>query len=271
MSAILHIEPPPGCTVRILSDLHLAHPRSSAPSPRQLVESMSGVDMLILAGDTAETRLTSPERDRSMQCRDELRALCHQRGLHLVELSGNHDPDVDAQLALLWNAKVAVMHGHALLPCISPWSREFFACAAEVKRMIASRPLAAHHLEERLLLARDLSHLLGLHVPTSIPSPASFRLLREAYYCFWPPQRPLHILAAWLSCGRRAQAFCNRFLPSTNLLVIGHFHRPGQWRSPHRRIFSTGAWFQHASPFAVDLRDARLLRYAPWNANLTQE
>ena len=261
MPTILHIEPPPGRTVRIISDLHLANQRSCAPSPRQLMESMGGVDMLVLAGDTAETREACAEREHSIQLRAELRELCQQRGVELVELAGNHDPDIEAQLALLWGGKVAVMHGHSLLYRVSPWSREYDACAGEVKRFIAERPRAAHDLEERLQLAHELSKLLGCHVPSAEVPRESRSLLREAYHCFWPPKRPLHIVAAWLTCGRRAEAFCERYLPGVELLVIGHFHRGGQWKSTGRRILNTGAWFEHATPYAVDMRDGQLLCY----------
>lgn len=265
MPAVLHLNPPRGCVVRVLSDLHLAHKRGRAPDVPALAESMRGVDMLILAGDTAETREACAERELSMQRREQLRRECRQRGIQLVELAGNHDPDIEAQLALLWNGSVAVMHGHSLIPCVSPWSREYLACADEVKRMIAASPAAERDLAARLALTRDISLLLGRHVPP--PQRERRRgLLREAHHCFWPPQRPLSIVTAWLTCGRRAHAFCDRFLPGVQLLVIGHFHRSGQWSNGTRRVLNTGAWFEHATPFAADLCDGRLIRYGPHRA-----
>ena len=261
MPTILHIEPPPGCTVRVISDLHLAHKRSCAPTPHRLMESMGGVNMLVLAGDTAETREACAEREHSIQLRAELRELCRQRGVELVELAGNHDPDIEAQLALLWGGGVAIMHGHSLLHRVSPWSREYDACSGEVKRLIAECPQAAYNLEERLKLTHELSKLLGRHVPAAKVPPAPRNLLREAYHCFWPPKRPLSIVAAWLTCGLRAQAFCERYMPGVELLIIGHFHRSGQWKGAGRRILNTGAWFEHATPYAVDMRDGQLLSY----------
>lgn len=265
MASILDLEPPPGCIVRFISDLHLAHKRSHAPTPAELLGLMEGVGMLILCGDTAETRDTCIEREQSMQLRDELRRLCRERGLPLIELAGNHDPDIEPMLVRLWGGRVAAMHGHALLKEISPWSREYLSAKSEVRRIIAAHPQADSSLEARLELTRCIACELSRRVPPPKKTGDARKksLLRELYHCFWPPERPLSIVLSWLTCGRRAERWRRRYLPETELLIIGHFHRSGRWRYDKRTILNTGAWFEHATPYAVDVQDARLLSYFP--------
>ncbi len=262
MPSILHIEPPHGCTVRFISDLHLGNKRSLAPTPQKLVDSMLGVDMLVLVGDTAETRETCAEREHGVELRKELRDLCRRVGLETVELAGNHDPDIEPQLALFWGGKTAAMHGHCLLPGVSPWGREFSICAPAIRRLIAEHPRAEYDLEERLELTRLITHELALHVPPPSPNDLRKGFFRELCHCFWPPQRPLRIVSAWLSCFARARHFCESFLPETELLLIGHFHRGG-FRKKSPCIICTGAWFEHATPYVVDMRDGKMTTAAP--------
>ncbi len=257
MPSILHIEPPSGSTVRFISDLHLGNRRSHAPTPQKLVDSMRGVDMLVLVGDTAETRETCAERERGMELREELRELCYRVGLETVELAGNHDPDIEPQLALFWGGKVAAMHGHSLLPGVSPWGLEYTICAPTIRRLSAEHPQAGHILEEHLELTRCVTHELALHVPQPPPNNLRRGLFQELRYCFWPPRRPWHIVTAWLTCFARARHFCETFLPETELLIIGHFHRGGYRKKPPA-IICTGAWFEHATPYIVDMRNAKL-------------
>lgn len=265
MSSILDIEPPPGSIVRFISDLHLAHKRSHAPAPADLLRLMEGIDMLVLCGDTAETRETCIEREHSIALRAELRRLCRERALPLIELAGNHDPDIEPLLARFWGGRVAAMHGHAILKEISPWSREYLSARRSVHALIAARPDADCSLSARLELTRSIAIELSRHVPPpkNKKLPTRKNLLRELYHCFWPPSRPLSIIRSWITCGSKAERWCRRYLPDTQLFIIGHFHRSGRWRYGSRTILNTGAWFEHATPYAVDVQDARLLRYFP--------
>lgn len=262
MARILHIEPPPDCLVRFLSDLHLAHKRSLAPSPAQLVELMEGVGMLVLCGDTAETRETCVERDRSIALREELRTLCSGRGIELVELAGNHDPDTEPMLASFWGGRVVAMHGHELLKVVSPWSREYMSCKKIVQDIIAAAPEAEHDLEAALRRTACIARELSRRVPG--PTRRGGRNpFHGFYHCFWPPRRPLSIITSWLTCGRKAERWAQRFTPDAELLIIGHFHRSGRWQYGARTILNTGAWFEHATPYAADVRDGQLISYHP--------
>lgn len=267
MSTILDIEPPPGCIVRFISDLHLAHKRSQTPAPAKLLEMMQGIGMLVLCGDTAETRLTCAERERSIALRAELRRLCREQELPLVELAGNHDPDIEPQLARFWGGKVIAMHGHSIMKEVSPWSREYMNSKQTVRSLIAEHPEADHDLAARLELTQLIAAELSLRVPPKKKKTPKLRLLSELYHCFWPPQRPLSIVLSWLTCGARAEKWAARFVPQAEIFILGHFHRSGHWHYGSRTILNTGAWFEHAQPYAVDVQDARLLRYFPLNSN----
>ena len=262
MSLILDIEPPPGCLVRFISDLHLAHKRSTAPSPAELVAQMEGVGMLVLCGDTVELRDSGSTREKSLALREELRALCAERGIQLIELAGNHDPAIEPMLARFWGGRVAAMHGHAVLDAVSPWSREYMEHKKAVRAIIAAHPESAMQGSLSARLERTRLITLELARPATRQAPARKRsFLQELYHCFWPPSRPFCIVWNWLTCGRRTEKWLRRYLPEAELLVFGHFHRSGRWRYGKRTLLNTGAWFEHATPYAVDMKDGQLLRY----------
>lgn len=263
MPLILDIEPPPGCLVRFISDLHLAHKRSAAPSPAHLVAQMEGVGMLVLCGDTAELRAPGAEQEKSLALREELRALCAQRGIQLIELAGNHDPAAtQPMLARFWGGRVVATHGHAVPEAVSPWSREYLVHTARIRKLIAAHPESKTNLAARLELSRSISReLAAMETAAQPPAPHKRSLLHELYHCFWPPLRPLRIVWSWLTCGRSAERWLRRYAPETEVFIFGHFHRSGKWRYGRRTLLNTGAWFEHATPYAVDMQDAHLLRY----------
>lgn len=262
MSLILDIEPPAGCLVRFISDLHLAHKRSTAPSPQELVGQMEGVGMLVLCGDTVELRGVDTLQERSRALRGELRHLCAERGIELIELAGNHDASTEPMLARFWGGRVVAAHGHSILLAGSPWGREYLSNKKRVHEIIAAHPQSADDLRARL----ELSRTIALELARCTPPPRRSGLLHELYHCFWPPSRPLLIVWNWLTCGRHAEAWLRHYLPETEFFIFGHFHRGGRWRYGKRTLLNTGAWFEHATPYAVDMADGRLLRYFAMSA-----
>lgn len=258
MPYIIDIEPPPGCLVRFISDLHLAHKRSTAPTPAQLLEHMEGVGMLVLCGDTVELREHGPIEEKSLACREELRQLCEQKGIRLIEIAGNHDPYVEPMLVRFWGGKVAATHGHAVLDVVSPWSREYLEHKEAVHAILAAQPNPPS-LEARL----ERTRLVALELARQIPERHKKRrgILQELRHCFWPPGRPLRIVWNWLTCCARTERWMHRYMPDTELLVFGHFHRSGRWHRGKLTLLNTGAWFEHATPYAVDMKDGQLLRY----------
>lgn len=257
MSCIIDIEPPPGCIVRFISDLHLGHERCEVPAVAQLAPLLQGIGMLVVVGDLAETRQCD-WRERGVAAREELRSLCRGHGVQLVEISGNHDPDSPALVARFWGGRVVAMHGHALYKEAAPWSWEYLLNKAACQALIASHPDADVNLESRVELSREMCQLVPpIMRRDGIRNP----LLRGFMHCFWPPQRPLGIIWGWLTCGRRAERFARTFFPGAECVIFGHFHRSGRWKYGKRTLLNTGAWFRHATPYVVDMRDAQILGY----------
>ncbi len=254
---ILDLTPPPGARVRVLSDLHYGHARCEAPPVEELSSLLDGVDFLVIAGDLAETRESAWQAE-GIQSREQLHALCQQRGVTLITLAGNHDPDAGPQLLNLWGGKVAIMHGHALYKECSPWGWEYLRHRERFHECIACYPHADSDLEQRLELS---SRICQLTLPNMQEEHRYPRMLRGIMHCFFPPRRPFMIVWSWLTFSWRANAFARRFLPQSEVLVLGHFHRSGHWRFGKRRIVNTGAWYKHASSWVADLREGKLVEY----------
>ncbi len=255
---ILRLDPPEGARVRVISDLHLGHERCEVPPAAQLAPLLEGVDILVIAGDFAEER-DPIFRVAGAARREEFATLCREHGVQLITLGGNHDPEAGPLLLKLWGERVAIMHGHALYKEGSPWGWEYLHNKALFRACMARFPQADTQLEERLALSAAVCRI----VPADLRREGGIRnrYLRSLLHCFYPPERPLRIVWAWLSCGRRANAFANRYLPEAEVLVLGHFHRSGCWRFGKRSIVNTGAWYKHASPWVADLQDGRLISY----------
>lgn len=257
MPAILDICPAAGAVVRVISDLHLGHERCEVGSLDRLNPLLEGCDLLVVAGDLAEGRACEWAA-RGAALRAELRERCRARGVQLIELSGNHDPEIEPLLLRLWGGKVVIMHGHALFKVVAPWSWEFLNNRKACLALARSYPDSATNLEARLELSRAMSQLIA---PVMRREGIRNSLLRGFLHCFWPPQRPIGIVLSWLTCGPMANRFAKRYLPEAELVIFGHFHRSGRWRFGHRLLLNTGAWFRHATPYVAELRDGQLVSY----------
>lgn len=257
MADVIHIEPQPGTLVRFISDLHYGHERCQAPAPEQLMADMDGVGMLVVAGDLAETRPCRWQQ-RGTELREQLRACCRSRNIELVELAGNHDPDTPALAASFWQGRVVAMHGHALYKEVAPWSWEYLRNREKCRALIASYPDCDTDLGQRLALSRAMSTYTP---PILRREGIRNRHLRGFLHCFWPPQRPWGIVCSWLTCARRAARFMHSFFPKAQFLIFGHFHRSCNRTFGTLRILNTGAWFRHATPYAVDMQDGKFIAY----------
>lgn len=255
---IRHYMPAAGAKVRIISDLHYGHEKCQAPPVRELIASMRGVDVLIVAGDLAETRI-SAWQERGIALRQEFRDCCAEAGIELLEVAGNHDPDVACQMLSLWGGKLIVIHGHQLFDEIAPWGWEYLDDKKVCKDFIAQFPDRESDISQRLGLAKQLSERVRpkLHRKKKL----GIKLIDHALHCFWPPARPYYILKAWATAASRAERFAKAFCPSSQVIVFGHCHRLGSWRKGQRQLFTTGAWFKHASPAYLDLLDGEMMGY----------
>lgn len=261
---IISIEPPAGMRVRFISDLHLGHERSEVPPMEELGPLLDDIGMLVVVGDLAETR-NCDWQNQALQLRKQFRTKCAERGVQLIEISGNHDPDVPALLARFWGGRVVAMHGHALLKEVAPWSWEYLNNRQRCQQLIDSYPLADTDLEQRLELSRAVSLFT---TPIMRRDNISNEHLRGFLHCFWPPTRPLNIIRGWIECGARTQSFAEQYFPEAKVVVTGHFHRSGFWKYPQRTIVNTGAWFKHATPYLLDMRDGEILSYLRYNSHI---
>lgn len=257
---IHHLTPEPGEIVRVVSDLHLGHERCEAPPVAELVPLLKGIRHLIVAGDMAETR-PCDWQPRGLALRREFRELCRAHHVNLIELAGNHDPDVIPMVASLWEGQTIIMHGHAIFKEVAPWSWEYLRNKPSCRSLIEQYPDADSILEQRLELARAMCQLTApIMRRDGIRNP----LVRGFMHCFWPPQRPVGIIWGWLISARKANNFMNQYFPHSKNLILGHFHRSGTWQFGNRTIANTGAWFRHATPYFADLQDGKLIRYAKY-------
>lgn len=259
-SLIRQLNPKPGEIVRVISDLHLGHERCEAPPIPELTPLLNGIHYLVVAGDLAETRVCD-WRDNGLRQREEFRNFCRKQNVTLVELSGNHDPDVQPMVASLWEGDTIIMHGHAIFKEVAPWSWEYLRNKPACHDLIKQYPEADSNLTQRLELARAMCQLT---TPIMRREGIQNPLLRGFLHCFWPPQRPLGIIRGWLTGAKKANQFAECYFPHAKNIILGHFHRSGIWRYGKRTIVNTGAWFRHATPYLADLKDGEIIRYTKY-------
>jgi len=258
MSMIRQITPPAGALVRIISDLHYGHAHCQAPEPKELIDTMGAVDILVIAGDLAETR-KGAWMELAKSKRDEFRQLCAEQGIDLIEIAGNHDPDVPCMMLSLWQGSCVIIHGHALFDEVAPWGWEYLSDKATTKSIIAQYPERESNIEQRLMLARDIS--MNIKPIFHAKKEFHFNCLNKLFHCIWPPARPISIIRAWIEVPFRASRFADCFAPQCKNLIFGHVHRCGKWKKKGRTLITTGAWFKHASPAVVDMRDGEIISY----------
>lgn len=223
--------------VRILSDLHLGHRISRITEVESLRPLIAGAGTVIFNGDTWQELATSL-RPRSEELLDALRSLCREEAVTPVFLSGNHDPGWEGPgWVELAGGRIVVTHGDALLFAGSPWKREILTCGDRLEQLWDEFPAAGVDPGERLRLARRIARELF-----SLRHPRGKALWQRAWDAVTPPTRGLRMLEAWLAQGTNGSAFCERYFPAAEFLIIGHFHLHGSWQAMGRRILNTGSF-----------------------------
>ncbi len=226
--------------VRILSDLHLAHPATLIETIDSLRPLVAGAKTVVFNGDTCELHCAA-WREAGVERLAELKNLCSEEGARAVFLPGNHDPDIAGQgWCDLAGGSLFLTHGHAIFPHVAPWSHEYLRRKREIWRIIRERQLAeedlAYHLETTRLVTEALK-----------PDRARYRGKKGRSYllsAFWPPARCFHILRVWLTMAGMADRFLTRFRPAARVMLFGHFHHAGIWRRNGRTLCNTGAFMR---------------------------
>ena len=223
--------------VRVLSDLHLGHKISRISQVSALRPLISGAATVVFNGDTWQ-ELAKRFYDRSAAMLDELKSLCREEGAEAVFLPGNHDPGWPGPgWVELAGGRVIVTHGDALLFDGSPWKREILVGGERVMELWDRFPGAHDDAEQRLRVAREISRDLS-----SVEYPNGRTFAHRAWDAVTPPKRAFKMIEAWIIQGSAGVEFCDRYFPTAEVLVVGHFHRIGNWLIDGRRVINTGSF-----------------------------
>lgn len=223
--------------VRILSDLHLGHSASRIESTEALRPLIAGAGTVVFNGDTWQ-ELARGFRQRSAVLLGELKELCRDEGVEPCFLSGNHDPGWPGPGWIeLAEGRVLVTHGDAVLWSGSPWSREAFDRDDAVRELWEKYERAGEDPAQRLKLAREIAITLR-----AAWYPKGRGLVSRVIDALRPPRRAWEILRVWWCQADKAAGFAEQYFPRAEVVVIGHFHRPGLWRKRGRIVVNTGAF-----------------------------
>ncbi len=236
--------------IRFISDLHLGHPGGLLKTSPEFEFLTEDCDILVVCGDYAEFRKCA-YRSEAEKLAAVFESVCHQAGVELVVLTGNHDPDQPEAFASLHCGAILAMHGHELFKEVAPWGREFLYNKELARETMDKYPHADDDLDECLARARAMS----LFVPPVLRRRESSkkRLFDLTKNVFWPPMRSVNILLAWLTMRSRVKKFAANFFPEAKVVCYGHLHRRDIYRSKGRLYINTGALFKHAKAYAVDI------------------
>jgi len=241
--------------VRVLSDLHLGHTVSRIGRVSALRPLIAGAGTVIFNGDTWQ-ELAEPFRQRAALMLRELQALCAGEGAEAVFLPGNHDPSWPGRgWVELAGGRIIVTHGDALLRAGAPWKREVMVGSRLVDEIWNRYPGADSDPVLRLEVAREVAREL-----CSVEYPLGRHILQRAWDAVTPPQRALWMLAAWFTQGPAGGRFCERYFPKAEVLVIGHFHHSGCWRSGGRTVINTGSFLDPGRAHWVEWNEGWLVQ-----------
>lgn len=230
--------------LRFVSDWHLGHPASQVKKISQVERYLDGIGTLVMVGDGRE-ELVEGWRDQADQLWQDLQAACMKRGVTFVALTGNHDPGASEEGWLkLEEGRIFVTHGDMIYETSSPWSRELFSKREAVQELLDSRDCSS--VSERWQCAREVGLLLR---PDAKMAPNLLGYLKLA---LWPPGRLLEIGKVWTGFAREGDLFLKRFAPEAEVLVCGHFHRPGQFQLQDRVVWNTGSLMKMSKGLALD-------------------
>jgi len=243
----MHVSTRQYARILVLSDMHLAHPRSLAGDLSFLQQLLPQCDLLILNGDISESRTRSRHFAQAGQQLQKLYALLEQHAIDWLQLAGNHDPDVAARIAVI-DRQIVVTHGDMLYAKASPWGREYLFNKRAVKQCIKQQGEWKTDLQGRIRTACCVANAVQ---PYEKPESRKKGLYKTLRYIFWPPQRPLAVLHAWWKMPALCAGFCQQFFPQCHSIICGHFHKVGHWQRRGIDVYNTGAMFSFSACCAL--------------------
>lgn len=226
--------------VRILSDLHLAHPACAVRSVAQLEPLLEGAGTVIFNGDTVELELaeTKIAARRSLAGIEEL---ARRLGFRPLFINGNHDPRIsNVDFIELAGGRAIALHGHMLFPEIAPWGRD----ASRLRRahLAAIRDQCRNGDSDMRALHEAARHACLSIVTDNNKHATLLRWARNLVVETGNPWRFPRLLRAWATAPSRAANLIERHAPRADLICIGHTHFAGQWRRGRRTVVNTGGY-----------------------------
>lgn len=221
--------------VLILSDLHLGHKGSLLDDVSMLEPMLQGIGTLLLNGDTWQ-ELAKEFRDVGETLLTDLRERCRALDVDLIMLPGNHDPGSGSVgYATLAGGRIAVTHGDCVYAEGAPWSR--MAIKKERELQVLWAQATVDTIDQRLELGKTIAQML---VP---PWHGRGRhLLQRIWDACMPPGRGLRMLLSWWHMVDFTRRFAKRYLPQSEIIVCGHFHRAGIWEQQDLLVVNTGSF-----------------------------
>lgn len=214
---------------------------------------LAGAGTVIFNGDTWQ-ELAAPFLDGSTVMLEELKSLCREEGAEAIFLPGNHDPGWPGPgWVELAEGRIVVTHGDALLTAGSPWKREILVSGERVRELWDRYPAAAHAVEDRLAVAREIARDL-----CSVEYATGRSFFQRAWDAMIPPRRAGKMIEAWLTQGAEGAKFCADYFPQAEVLLIGHFHWEGCWLRDGRRVINTGSFTSPGRAHWVEWNDGWL-------------
>lgn len=241
--------------LRILSDLHFFDAASRVRRLEQLDPLLSGIDALVLNGDTCDT-----ESDLKPEQTAAVTGFFNARVPAVTYVTGNHDPTIsDTHELLLAGGLVWVTHGDVFFADATPWCTQQPELARRISGRLAAESAAERHtVATRLRVHREACRGLPPAFDSALTSPAA-RLHRLCLTLF-PPRKVLAMLRAWRDTPRLAAELAAAQRPSARVIVSGHIHHAGVWPRPDGRVVvNTGTFGPPRGALVVDLDDHRLV------------
>lgn len=240
--------------IRIVSDIHLGHRKSAVFSPEKLLPLIDPCDVLICLGDTAETKPGRYQED-GLRKLEELSALMQEKGKKLFIIGGNHDPATPTRGAFMDHKLIFMMHGDALFKTGAPWGREYLLNKQLITDIIRKYPEAGKTLQDRLALAQEVAAA----VPAILSQEkGNSKLINFLLHAAWPPSRPFRIMGSWFLYKHLVRKFARKYVPETRVVITGHMHRRSLFMADRKLFINTGAFFNHATPWIVDIHERKL-------------
>ena len=191
---------------------------------------LHGIDTLMLNGDTAET-LSKKMSAQSIAMTEELVSVASEADIEVVLITGNHDPDISKRHhATEFDKRVLIMHGHAVLDGIAPWSWR-----SKHIRELKSQQADPDTLEDILELVTEVSQQVGSETMEA-KRPSTMRMASLAAPAVF------HILKSWYNFPTLTCKFLKQYAPETKVCITGHTHRQGIWIRDNSVIINTGCF-----------------------------